>query len=118
MARMVLAYAIPPGILHKINKFFGDPDQRERLINILSSVGIQHQGWYMQATEEDGGVFISVWEADNPRDALNKFVSSEDPFAVALKCHFKVCSGSDLGQQVPPVPLKLPFGPATAIFEC
>jgi len=80
-------------------------------------VGIQHQGWYIQATDADGGVFISVWEADDPPAALNKFVSSQDPLAVALKGHFKVCSGSDLGQQVPPVPLKLPFGPATAIFE-
>jgi len=28
---MVLAYAIPPGILHKINKFFSDPTLGGRL---------------------------------------------------------------------------------------
>jgi hypothetical protein len=118
MARMVLAYAIPPGLLHKINKFFSDPTLGPQLVATLSSVGIDHQGWYVQATEADGGVFISVWEGQDPQGSLNKFVSCEDPLACVLRDHFKVCSGSDLGQSVPPVSLKLPFGTATALFEC
>jgi hypothetical protein len=118
MAKMVLAYAIPPRIMHKIVKFFNDSTLRQSLLDTLGGLGIQHQSWYMQATEEDGGVFISVWEADDPGAAIGKFVSSEEPFAVTLKEHFRICSGSDIGQQVEAVPLRLPLGPATLLFEC
>ena len=118
MATMVLAYAIPPNLKHKIAKFFNDPAQRRPLVDTLAGVGIQHQSWYMQATEEDGGVFISVWEAADPMASLSDFISSTEPFALVLKDHFKICSGSAIGTGVQPVSLNLPLGPAELVFQC
>src|SRR5262245_8136009 len=122
MPRMVLAYKIPPNIKHKIEKFFtllgaDGSTWKDDLVKVLTSVGIQHQSWYMPATEAGGAVFISVWEAADPMDALNKFVSSQHPFAAELKEHFRMCSGSGIDQQVPAVQLNLPVGPASLVFE-
>jgi len=118
MAMLAMAYPIQPGMVHKIMKFARDSALMGHYQETLRSLGIQHERWFLQATDQDGGVFISVWEADDPLEALEKFQSSSDPFVVILKQHYKIGSGSDLELRYVPAPaVRLPPGPATAIFD-
>ena len=118
MAMMAIAYPIQPGMLHKIMKFSRDKPLMERYQETLRSHGIRHQTWFLQATEQDGGVFISVWEADNPAEALQSFHGSNDPFAMMLKQHHKIGTGLEATQPIATAAaLRLPAGPASLLFH-
>jgi hypothetical protein len=118
MSLMAIAYPIQPGMVHKIMKFANDSTLMGHYQETLRGLGIRHEHWFLQATDQDGGLFISVWEADNPPDALQKFQSSTDPFVTILKQHHKIGTGLDVHQNVgPPTLLRLPLGPAVSVFS-
>ena len=115
---MAIAYPIQPGMLHKIVKFSRDSNFMEPYKETLRKFGIRHETWFLQATENDGGVFISVWDAERPAEALQRFQASSDPFVTMLKQHQKIGTGLDPDQRsVAPAALRLPAGPASLLFD-